>query len=141
MLSNIAQQRWVGPVGQTMCSVWITFDGHVEPRLTLQTLQKFELSDSFQIPFILETRAKNLTNCQEIRQPIQASPPNSLATNQILFFCFLFSEQAFNDIKSLPHYCCTGKTVLTFFFLLQQQHFISITHFCKDHEQESLNLI
>ena len=37
--------------------MWITFGGHVEPRVTLQTLRKFELPDSFRIPFILRMLA------------------------------------------------------------------------------------
>ena len=32
-------------------SVWIRFGGHIVPCVTLQTLRKFELPDSFQIPF------------------------------------------------------------------------------------------
>jgi len=51
------------------------------------------------------------------------------------------SERAFNDIKSLPHHCCHGKTGLIFIFLLWQQHFLFIGHFHKDHEQEKIYFI
>jgi len=36
---------------------------------------------------------------------------------------------------------CHGKTGLIFIFLPQQQHFLFITHFNKDHEQENFNSI
>jgi len=56
-----------------------------------------------------------------------ASSSNFLATNQILCSCFFVSEQAVNDIKSLPHHCCHRKLGLIFIFLLQQQHFLIST--------------
>ena len=51
------------------------------------------------------------------------------------------AHMAFNDIKSLPHHCCHSKTGLIFIFLPCQQHFLFITHFNKNHEQEIFNSI
>ena len=49
-------------------------------------------------------------------------------------------NEAFDDIKSLSHNRCHGKTGLIFIFLSRQQHFLFISHFHKDHGQRRFNL-
>ena len=73
-----------------------------------------------------ETEQRIYLIARELDNPRQASSPNFLATIWTLCSCFLMSEWSFNNFKLLPHHHCCGKTVSTFIFLLQQQHFIFI---------------
>ena len=54
---------------------------------------------------------------------MQASSPNFLAAIWIICSCFLMSEWAFNNIKSLPHHCCWSKTA--FFYSSNNMLFLS----------------
>jgi len=64
----------------------------------------------------------------------------STCENQVLLMTELLYRFTIS-CKSLPHHCCCRKSGLIFIFLLWQQHFLFITHFHKDHKQESINFI
>ena len=68
------------------------------------------------------------------------SSSNFLATIYFLCSHFLVSEWAVNNIKLLLHHCCHSKIELILIFLHQQQCFLFISHFHKDHKQENFIL-